>query len=82
MINMDDGYVASIGNGRDKNDSIASTLMSLTNQTNATTETLPKNRVHRGATNRHGHHCAEWCQPIAGVPPPHGHPIKWPTQGG
>jgi hypothetical protein len=33
MINMDDGYVASTGNGRDKNDSIASTLMSPTNQT-------------------------------------------------
>jgi hypothetical protein len=51
MINMDDGYVASTGDGRDKNDSIASTLMSLTIQTNAMTETLPKNWVHRGATN-------------------------------
>jgi hypothetical protein len=37
--------------GRDENDSIASTLTSLTNQTNARTETSPKNRVHRGATN-------------------------------
>jgi hypothetical protein len=51
MINMDDGNVVSTGNGRDKNDSTASTLTSLTNQMNATMETLPKNWVYCGATN-------------------------------
>jgi hypothetical protein len=51
MINIDDGYVASTGVGRDRNDSIASMLTSLTNQTHAMTETLPKNWVHHGATN-------------------------------
>jgi hypothetical protein len=67
----------------DKNESIASTLMFLSNQTNATTETLPKNQVHCGATNP-----LAWPSPCRVVPTNHWcatatwPPNKVATQGG